>query len=138
MSFFDPAFEIVVGIEAGYVNDPRDPGGETKYGISKRSYPNLDIKNLTLEQAKDIYRHDFWIQTGCDSMSWERALCIFDTAVNAGLGAAMTLEKESHDMVEFMAERALRYARLPTFEHFGKGWLRRLFAVFKAAQTTPQ
>jgi len=46
--------------EGGYVDDPTDRGGETKYGISKRSYPQLDIKNLTLEQALEIYRKDYW------------------------------------------------------------------------------
>lgn len=42
---FDLAFEIIIGHEGGYVNDPRDPGGETRYGISKRAYPNEDINN---------------------------------------------------------------------------------------------
>ncbi len=42
--------------EGGYTNDPRDPGGETNWGISKRAYPNLDIKNLAMEEAKRIYK----------------------------------------------------------------------------------
>ena len=57
---FLKAFEKVLRHEGGYVNDPLDLGGETKYGISKRSYPHLDIKNLTLDQAKQIYFRDFW------------------------------------------------------------------------------
>lgn len=52
MSDFDKAFEIVIGHEGGYVNNPKDPGGETKYGISKRTYPNEDIRGMTLERAK--------------------------------------------------------------------------------------
>lgn len=55
MSDFDKAFEIVVGHEGGYTDHPSDPGGETKFGISKRSYPNENIKGLTLERAKQIY-----------------------------------------------------------------------------------
>jgi len=39
---FQQAFERTIGFEGGYANDPRDPGGETKYGISKRAYPALD------------------------------------------------------------------------------------------------
>src|SRR6185312_16903801 len=72
MSFFLPAFKIVVGIEGGYSNDPRDPGGETKFGISKNAYPNLDIASLTLEQAQQIYLRDYWDACGCDTMTWER------------------------------------------------------------------
>ena len=60
MAEFKLAIPIVLENEGGYVNDPDDPGGETKYGISKRSYPALDIKNLTVEQATAIYLRDFW------------------------------------------------------------------------------
>jgi len=56
---FERCIAFVLRHEGGYVNDPRDPGGETKYGISKRAYPGLDIKNLTEEQAKEIYRQDY-------------------------------------------------------------------------------
>ena len=47
-------------LEGIYSNDPNDPGGETKYGISKLSYPDLDIKNLTLQDAENIYQKDWW------------------------------------------------------------------------------
>ncbi len=57
---FRYAVEMVLQHEGGYVNDPSDPGGETKYGISKRSYPHLDIANLTREEAIAIYRRDWW------------------------------------------------------------------------------
>jgi lysozyme family protein len=63
---FDEAFDVLIGHEGGYVNHPGDPGGETKFGISKRAYPALDIKALTLGQAKAIYRRDYWIPAGCD------------------------------------------------------------------------
>ena len=48
---FDRAFELLIGSEGGYVNDPHDPGGETKYGISKRSYPTLDIASRIQQTA---------------------------------------------------------------------------------------
>ena len=58
-----PALQVVlddlIEREGGYVNDPDDPGGETKFGISKRAYPHLDIKNLTEEHAADIYYNDY-------------------------------------------------------------------------------
>lgn len=138
MSFFPAAFELVVGIEGGYTADPRDPGGETKYGISKRSYPNLVIAQLTLEDAQAIYLQDFWTPAGCDLLPWERALCLFDTAVNQGLSAAHTLNSQAHDTAELMASRAVRYAENEHFPTYGRGWMNRLFKVFKSAQVTPQ
>ena len=57
---FEEAFSRLMGHEGGYSNDPLDPGGETNWGISKRSYPNVDITNLTRAEAKVIYREDFW------------------------------------------------------------------------------
>jgi len=53
-------WERLLLVECGYVNDPNDPGGETKFGISKRSYPHLDIKNLTEDDAKKIFIEDFF------------------------------------------------------------------------------
>ena len=50
----------ILEIEGGYSNDLEDPGSETKYGISKRSYPNEDIRNMTPERATEIYLRDFW------------------------------------------------------------------------------
>jgi lysozyme family protein len=60
MADFALAIPIVLLHEGGYVNDPDDPGGETKYGICKRSYPHVDIAQLTIEGAKAIYERDFW------------------------------------------------------------------------------
>lgn len=65
---FHTAFEKLEEFEGGYVNDPDDTGGETKYGISKKSYPNLDIGTLTRQEAKEIYRRDYWIPSKCDQI----------------------------------------------------------------------
>ncbi len=59
---FEKAFEYVIQNEGDYVLDKNDPGGETKFGISKRSYPTLNIRDLTLEDAKEIYYRDFWMK----------------------------------------------------------------------------
>jgi lysozyme family protein len=134
MSFFPAAFAIVVGEEGGYVNDPNDPGGETKYGISKRAYPNVNIPQLTLDEARAIYQRDYWDKCGCEAMSWESGLITFDAAVNQGQGFARGLRGTP---VDVMAERALRYAQNAHFELYGKGWMRRLFDVFKKSQRTP-
>lgn len=57
---FVQAISVLLDIEGGYSNRPDDLGGETNYGISKRQYPNLDIKNLTSLKAADIYYTDYW------------------------------------------------------------------------------
>lgn len=125
---FERAFDLVIGHEGGYVNDPKDPGGETKFGISKSAYPNLDIKALTIEQARNIYLRDYWLGAGCDHVADPAmAMLMFDCAVNQGVSRAKQIAAKSNSPVEYQAERALHYASLPTFERFGRGWMRRLF-----------
>ncbi len=77
---WEKAISFVLKWEGGYSNDPYDSGGETKYGISKRSYPNLDIKNLTLEQAKEIYKRNYWDKIDGDNLPYPRDIIMMDTA----------------------------------------------------------
>lgn len=86
---FDVAFNRLIGHEGGYVNNPDDPGGETKWGISKRSYPHLDIAGLTREEAREIYLLDFWHKIYADQMPFSLAFQAFDFAVNSGIGTAI-------------------------------------------------
>ena len=65
---FDDIIDIVIKHEGGYVNDPNDLGGETKYGITKRFYPDVGIKNLTVEEAKQIYYDDYWVKNKVPQM----------------------------------------------------------------------
>lgn len=146
---FDKAFERVIGHEGGYVNDPRDPGGETKYGISKRAYPFADIKNLTLDQAKEIYRRDYWDRLHLDELPDAIHFDMFDAAVNSGVSAAakflqraagttadgvigkLTISAangiDPHLLDKRLAGYRLQYlCDLPTFPTFGKGWVRRV------------
>lgn len=82
---FEKAFREVINREGVYVNDPYDPGGETKYGICKRSYPNLNIKELTLEEAKKIYHRDFWKRGKFEDVPDNNvAIKLFDLSVNMG------------------------------------------------------
>lgn len=85
---FQKAIKFTLSWEGGYVNDPADPGGETKYGISKRSYPKVNIKELTREQAIEIYHRDFWFPAMCEALPGKLAIVHFDTAVNCGIGTA--------------------------------------------------
>lgn len=84
MNIFDFALEFVFKWEGGYCNTPGDPGGETKYGICKRAFPDLDIKNLTKVQAAEIYKEKYWNKCHCDDLPDKVAIVVFDFAVNGG------------------------------------------------------
>lgn len=163
MSAFEQAFAIVIGHEGGYSKNPADPGGETKYGISKRAYPNLDIGGLTLDGAKRIYKSDYWDKLQLDSADPGLALIAFDAAVNNGVGAATkwlqgALGVEADGVMGSVTQAALRscsgdkaqqtlialhgaridmMAKLPTWNKFGRGWSKRLASLpFQAAGMT--
>lgn len=100
MADFKEAFKKTVGLEGGYVNDPVDPGGETKYGISKRQYPDLNIKNLTLEDAEPIYKRDYWDKLSLDELRHQAvANELFDTGVNAGVKVAAEFLQEAMNLL---------------------------------------
>lgn len=160
---FDKALAILFGEEGGYGADPKDPGnwtggkpgvGElkgTKFGISAKSYPNLDIKNLTKDQAKSIYKPDFWDKVRGDQVPWPLCLFMFDSAVNQGPKTAIMILQKSLDLpqdgifgvqtlqsaaranrflcAKFMARRAMRYTGDRNFDLYGNDWLTRLFDV---------
>lgn len=147
---FDTAFEQLISHEGGYVFDARDPGGETKFGISKRTYPTLDIRNLTLADAKAIYLRDFWQRAQCDKLHPDLAFDVFDASVNSGVGQAIRwlqrsagvaddgvvgpltlaaiqrLDDTSAIRARFSGHRLDFMTRLSTFDVFGKGWARRI------------
>jgi lysozyme family protein len=91
MKNFNEIIEQVLEHEGGYVNDPTDLGGETKYGITKRFYPDLDIKNLTIQQAKDIYKKDYWDKNRVESLPHELWHIFFDMCVNMGRRTAVKI-----------------------------------------------
>lgn len=149
---FDEAVEYILEFEGGYVNDSNDPGGETKFGISKRSFPNLDIKNLSRDQAKEIYRSHYWVKCQCDLLPPCLRLMVFDCAVNQGSSRAGRILQESvkatidgvigpetlraartidaADAVSFYAMRRHQsYTRNPRWGIYGAGWSKRLLDV---------
>jgi lysozyme family protein len=106
---FDAAVDLVLVHEGGYVNDPADPGGETNFGISKRAYPMLNIRLLTVADAQAIYKSDYWTQVMADAPSQAVANCALDCAVNQGPAACRMLYDD--DLRIFQLRRLLRYAQ---------------------------
>jgi len=95
---FEKAIEYVLANEGCYVFDKNDPGGETKYGISQRAYPTLNIRALTLDEAKEIYHRDYWLKCKIDQIANDIiATKLFDLSVNFGVNIATII-----------AQRALR------------------------------
>ncbi len=80
--------------DCGYVDDPLDAGGETKFGISKRAFPRIDIKNLTIDQAIRIYHTNYWNPAFCHEWSGSVALYAFDSAVQHGVINAIKMLQE--------------------------------------------
>ena len=132
---FDKAFKFVIGAEGKYSNDPDDPGGETKYGISKRAHPTLDIKSLTIDDAQTIYRSDYWDTCGCDDYAYPLDIIVFDTAVNMGVQKAKEIwsynNMLSGDACGYLLIRAGAYAQLKNFNKYGRGWINRVFNLYK-------
>jgi len=94
---FDNAINKTLLHEGGakFTSDPNDRGGDTKFGISQRAYPELDIKNLTEEKAKQIYKRDYWNKVNADKIDSQLiAENIFDTAVNMGVRTASRMAQE--------------------------------------------
>jgi hypothetical protein len=113
-----------------YENDPDDPGGETRWGVDKRSHPNVDIKNLTEKEATEIYWSE-WLKYACDHLPSPLDWIFFDAAVNCGLSRALKfLNLSGRDPKKFQNERRGFYNRLaeqkPVLKKFLKGWLARV------------
>lgn len=138
--------EFVKRWEGGYSDNPEDHGnwtggrkgqGElkgTKFGISAASYPHLDIRNLTIEQADEIYKRDYWQASGADKLPYPYCLLVFDTAVLHGVGTAKKWVGEVGDNAyAFAAKRLAVYTKLDNWQHFGAGWVNRVANLLEVA-----
>lgn len=153
---FEKCIDFVLAEEGGYVDSPLDPGGRTKYGISARAYPNVNIKELTIERASNIYKQDYWDRCRCDELPLPIALLVFDTAVNQGPEIAVKLLQTSLGILidgligpttlqqaaavpvidlimEFVSRRLYRYGLNNQFQEYGMGWTRRTIRAYEKA-----
>lgn len=111
-----------------YSNDPDDPGGETKYGIDKRSHPNVDIKNLNLQGAMCIYWEHYWSPNACEILLPGEGEVVMNCCVNLGKGRVKELMTDS-DPIKFEYREDALYKRIadvhPQLQKFLPDWLRR-------------
>jgi lysozyme family protein len=156
MGDFPRCIDFILAEEGGLANHRRDPGGLTKYGISQRSYPDLNITALTKESAVALYRRDYWNPMHGDELPAGLDLLLLDCAINQGPVTAIRLLQEAlkldqdgvlgpitlanvrrtlpNVLPEFCALRAWRYEINRHEDAFGKGWFRRLFRLFALAR----
>jgi lysozyme family protein len=130
---FDLAVDFTLKWEGGYSYDRDDPGGETNFGISKKAYPELDIKNLKAEQARAIYFRDYWTAMGCDDLSYPLDIIAFDTAVNCGVSRTKKWLLNANT-VALLMKRLEHYTYLvklkPKMIKFYVGWVRRVLDLY--------
>jgi lysozyme family protein len=117
--------------DGGYTDDSVDPGGETKFGVSKRANPDLDIKNLTKEQAFDRYRIKYWGGFNLESLPWPYSAAVFDSYIQHRESVVKKmLERSEGDLRALLEERRVFYLKLiakdPKLNRFKKGWLNRI------------
>lgn len=125
---FDRIVEFTLKWEGGYSDDSSDPGGETRYGISQRAYPKEDVKNLTLERAKELYKRDYWDKVAKGEYD-VLDMCAFDTCVHCGVSRARRWLKWCKSWHELLDIRRSHYHNLaiqkPAMRKYLKGWLNR-------------
>ena len=149
---FDECLKMLLHHEGGYVNHPKDPGGETNLGVTKRVYEKWggtkDMKDLTVEDVAPIYKKEYWDRCKCDDLESGIDWAVFDWAVNSGTGrsakavqkicgatqdgaigpktlALIGKQNTQYVVEEFGKIRQDFYESLKTFDTFGKGWTRR-------------
>ena len=157
---WDEAIKHILKWEGGYVNHPSDPGGRTNLGVTQRVWEEwtgkpateADMRGLTIEMVSPLYKKRYWDAVRGDDLPSGVDLCVFDCAVNAGVGRASrflqqavgvvadgaigpkTLEAVTKMSVDEIIEklcdlREAHYKSLSTFATFGKGWMRRLDGI---------
>lgn len=145
------AWEFIQRFEtSAVVDDPDDPGGLTKYGITQRYFPTTDIAHLTEDEAKEIFRTYYWLRTHCDRLPYWLAVAVADGAFNQGASTTVynlqralntlpdgkmgpkTMEAIADaspvELLEnFLAWRGFHYAAGSV--KYRRGWFRRLFSL---------
>jgi len=155
MSNFKECLDLVLKSEGGWVNNPKDPGGETNLGVTKRvweeyvGHPVKTLKNLTKEDVAPLYELKYWRPCYCEVLPTGLNFLVFSMGVNAGPGRSVKLLQSAIGCVpdgvigertrglisssnvadiiaKFSETRRHYYESLKTFPIFGKGWLARV------------
>jgi len=118
---FIDAVMLLFKDEGGYVNDPLDAGGETKYGISKRAYPSENIQGLSLDRARQLYKRDYWDKSRCEELPEEIRYMHFDTSVNCGIRQATKILQRAGGIKDdgIFGQQTLTASKNVTLKRYG-------------------
>jgi len=163
---FEKCLEMLLVHEGGYVNHPDDPGGETNLGVTKRVWQEWvghdvsekEMRNLTPKMVGPLYKRKYWDACRADELVSGLDYCVFDVAVNSGVGRAIKLlqsvvgatpdggygsitaalvkeaEKDPERLISLYSAKRLDFLEsLKAFPVFGKGWSRRVAEVKEKA-----
>lgn len=168
LSMFDVSFARLIGNEGGFKKESSDRGDwtsgvigkgklvGTKYGLAAMTYPDLDIENLTVDEAKVIYKRDWWDKLGMDQFPPALAFQFFDAAINHGavrasmfiqmaagakpdgnIGpktiAAVNSADKNDLLMLFLAARLEFFSGLKTWDNYSRGWARRIVTDLRFA-----
>lgn len=136
---FDQAVEFVLEREGLLSNHVNDRGGLTKYGISQKANPDIDVANLTRNEAIAIYKDRYWDSIGADNMNMATALVAFDASVNHGVGTAKNMLSQTNGDVGDMLKWRLDFYdniidRDASQGVFLKGWNNRIAHLSDAVE----
>ena len=157
---WDKCFDLVIVNEGGYVDNPADPGGATNWGCTKAVWEQYighevskeDIRNLTKEDVKPLYKRNYWDAIHGDALPSGLDYCLFDCAINSGVGRAAKFIQEivgvfadgaignntvtainqmnTVTMINELSDKRQAFLEsLKTFPVFGKGWTKRVTEV---------
>lgn len=133
---FEETINYILDIEGGYVAKDGRSNAPANFGINQKANPDIDVKNLSKEQAKQIYKERYWDKINADSLPQNIRLIAMDSAVNQGVGIANKLINESNgDPVKF-TELKIKYYKSLNQPENEKTWIKRAQKVLKASQET--
>ena len=140
---FESEIEKLLAREGGYVNHPADRGGETKYGISANANPDIDIKALTREGAKKLYKDRYWDKANISNLPENMRGPGFDAVVNHGVGGGLPMIAQAYGDPTALANiRQQKYQDIvsndPTQAVFAKGWQNRMAEFDNTTNPTVQ
>lgn len=161
---FQKCLELLLQHEGGFVNDARDNGGMTNLGVTIQVWEEWvghpvsekEMRNLTPLMVGPLYKRKYWDAARCDELPSGVDYCVFDTAVNSGVGRAIKLlqqsvgatpdggfgpitmalvnQKDPKNLISLLSARRLEFMQaLKSFPIFGKGWSRRVAEVKEKA-----
>lgn len=119
-----------------------DTGGVTKYGISKKANPDVDVRNLTKAKAIELYKERYWFRNNCQNYKYPLNLIVFDTAVNCGRLKAIFIKDmidKKYRWQDLLFWRLQHYSNLMAgksrYDPYAEGWLNRILKIYRKVKS---